>query len=68
MRWRFSRRQMSPSRPARARREESPQLPLFAANSSLLRELAETDVDALTPLQALTRLYELAERARASGT
>jgi len=47
-----------------ARREESPQLPLFAANSALLRELAETDVDSLTPLQALTRLYELAERAR----
>jgi DNA mismatch repair protein MutS len=53
--------------PARARREESPQLPLFAANSALLRELAETDVDSLTPLQALTRLYELAERARTSG-
>jgi DNA mismatch repair protein MutS len=52
---------------ARARREESPQLPLFAANSALLRELAETDVDSLTPLQALTRLYELAERARSSG-
>ena len=53
--------------PARARREESPQLPLFAANSALLRELAETDVDSLTPLQALTRLYTLAERARQSG-
>ena len=49
------------------RREETPQLPLFAANSSLLRELAETDVDAMTPLQALTRLYELAERARRAG-
>jgi len=53
-------------RPAR-RRQESPQLPLFAANSALLRELAEMDVDSLTPLQAITRLYELAERARASG-
>jgi DNA mismatch repair protein MutS len=52
------------SRPAKGRREESPQLPLFAANSALLRELAETDADSLTPLQALTRLYELAERAR----
>ena len=30
-----------------------------------MRELAETDVDSLTPLQALTRLYELAERVRA---
>ncbi|MDP2675089.1 MAG: DNA mismatch repair protein MutS [Dehalococcoidia bacterium] len=55
------------SRPARGRREESPQLPLFAANSALLRELAETDVDSMTPLQALTRLYELAERARQAG-
>ncbi|MCH7999254.1 MAG: DNA mismatch repair protein MutS, partial [Chloroflexi bacterium] len=54
------------ARPAKGRREESPQLPLFAANSALLRELAETDADSLTPLQALTRLYELAERARAS--
>ncbi|MCH6555323.1 MAG: DNA mismatch repair protein MutS [Chloroflexi bacterium] len=53
--------------PARARREELPQLPLFAANSALMRELAETDVDSLTPLQALTRLYELAERARVDG-
>ena len=47
-------------------RQESPQLPLFAANSALLRELAEIDVDSLTPLQAITRLYELAERARGS--
>jgi DNA mismatch repair protein MutS len=52
---------------ARPRSQESPQLPLFAANSALLRELAEIDVDSLTPLQAITRLYELAERARASG-
>jgi DNA mismatch repair protein MutS len=56
-----------PVRLTRGRREESPQLPLFAANSALLRELAETDVDAMTPLQALTRLYELAERARTAG-
>ena len=52
---------------AGARRQEAPQLPLFAANSALLRELAETDADSLTPLQALTRLYELAERAREGG-
>lgn len=56
-----------PSREARPRRQESPQLPLFAANSALLRELAETDVDSMTPIQAITRLYELVERARASG-
>jgi DNA mismatch repair protein MutS len=55
------------ARTLRPRREEPPQLPLFAANSALLRELAETEVDSLTPLQALTKLYELAERARESG-
>ena len=37
---------------------------LFTANADLLRELAELDVDSLAPLQALTKLYELAERAR----
>lgn len=47
-------------------RGESPQLPLFAANAALLRELADLDVDSLTPLQALTKLYELSERARVS--
>jgi DNA mismatch repair protein MutS len=57
-----------------ARREESAlpagrqaQLPLFAANSALLRQLADIDVDAMTPLQALNTLYELAERARAAS-
>jgi DNA mismatch repair protein MutS len=55
-----------PSRSTRPRRQESPQLPLFAANSAVLRELAEIDVDSLTPLQAITRLYELVERARTS--
>jgi DNA mismatch repair protein MutS len=52
---------------SRPRTEETPQLPLFAANGALLRDLAELDVDSLTPLEALNRLYELAERARAAG-
>jgi DNA mismatch repair protein MutS len=51
----------------RARREEAPQLPLFAANGALLRELSEIDADSFTPLEALTKLYEMAERARSSG-
>jgi DNA mismatch repair protein MutS len=55
----------APQRPAR--REDSPQLPLFAANSALLRQLAETDVESMTPLQALNTLYELAERARSAS-
>jgi hypothetical protein len=47
-------------------REESlPQLPLFGqAEEALRRELAALDVNALTPLEAIQRLYELSERAR----
>ncbi len=59
-------RRASPS--PRRRREEVPQLSLFAPDGVLARELAELDVDSLTPLQAITKLYELAERARKSGT
>ena len=40
------------------------QLPLFGTRPPLLDELAGLDVDAMTPLEALTRLYELRERAR----
>jgi DNA mismatch repair protein MutS len=51
--------------PSRARhRQPAEQLPLFAARSRLLEELAALDVDSLTPLQAITTLYELRERAR----
>ena len=41
-------------------------MPLFAADGSLSRELAQLDLDGITPLQAITKLYELAERARQS--
>ena len=47
-----------------------PQLSLFAStppDDGLRRELAELDVDALSPLEAMTRLYELRDRARAAG-
>jgi DNA mismatch repair protein MutS len=45
----------------------APQLSLFAAtppDDGLRRELAGIEVDAMTPLEALTRLYELRDRAR----
>ena len=45
-------------------KRRSQQLPLFPARSPLLDDLAAIDLDSLTPLQALTRLYELRERAR----
>ena len=40
------------------------QLSLLGANHALLEELASLDVDGLTPLQAITKLYELREKAR----
>jgi DNA mismatch repair protein MutS len=44
------------------------QLPLFTqAEEALRRELAALDVNALSPLEALQRLYELSERARRDG-
>jgi DNA mismatch repair protein MutS len=48
----------------------TPQLSLFAStppDDGLRRELAGLDVDAMTPLEAMTRLYELRERARDVG-
>jgi DNA mismatch repair protein MutS len=40
------------------------QMALFRQDSALAQELSELDIDSMTPLQAITRLYELAERAR----
>jgi DNA mismatch repair protein MutS len=45
----------------------APQLSLFAStppDDGLRRELAGIDVDSMSPLEALTRLYELRDRAR----
>jgi DNA mismatch repair protein MutS len=47
-------------------RQAAVQLSFLDANHALLEELASLDVDGLTPLQALTKLYELRERARGS--
>jgi DNA mismatch repair protein MutS len=49
----------------------APQLSLFAStppDDGLRRELAAIEVDAMTPLDALTRLYELRDRARGGLT
>jgi len=46
-----------------AKAPPSQQLSLFPEKSPLLQDLAALDVDALTPLQAITKLYELKKRA-----
>ena len=62
--------EQSRSLPSRrtARRAPPPpeQLSLFVLNHPLVEELAALDVDAMTPLAALTTLHELQARARAA--
>jgi DNA mismatch repair protein MutS len=40
------------------------QLPLFATSNPLLEELARLDVSAMTPLEAISKLYELQNKAK----
>jgi DNA mismatch repair protein MutS len=40
------------------------QLPLLGQKSSLIEELEKLDIDSLTPLEAITKLYELQKKAR----
>ncbi len=56
-------------RPSRGKRKPpEPQLPLFGATPPILEEILEIDVSSMTPLEAITKLYELQEKSRqASG-
>ena len=44
------------------------QLPLAPARPPLLDDLAALDIDAMTPLEALTKLFEMREAARETAT
>ncbi len=46
------------------RKEPAAQIPLFGQKSPLLEELEKLDINALTPLEALNKLYELQKKAR----
>ncbi|MBA7468671.1 DNA mismatch repair protein MutS [subsurface metagenome] len=48
----------------RRKKEPAPQLPLFGQKPPLLEELEKLEIDSLTPLEALTKLYELQKKAR----
>ncbi|MFQ6122982.1 MAG: DNA mismatch repair protein MutS, partial [Dehalococcoidales bacterium] len=51
--------------PKRRRREvPSQQLSFFGQKSPVLEELEKLDIDSLTPLEALTKLYELQKKAK----
>jgi len=49
--------------PKRRRGEAAQQLSFLPPKSSLLEELEKLDLDAMTPLEALNKLYELKKRA-----
>jgi len=44
--------------------EPARQMPLFGAKSPVLEELSKLEIDSLTPLEALTRLYEFQNKAK----
>ena len=48
----------------RRKKEPAPQLSFFGQKSPLLEELEKLEIDSLTPLEALTKLYELQKKAR----
>ncbi|MBA7659660.1 DNA mismatch repair protein MutS [subsurface metagenome] len=54
-----------PSQGRRRPKEVMPQqLPLLGQKSPIVEELEKLDIDSLTPLEALTKLYELQKKAR----
>ena len=55
-----------PSRAARSKRAAPPtfQISLFGEKSPVVEQLEKLDVDSLTPLEALTKLYELKKLTR----
>ena len=45
-------------------RKAAQQIPLFAKGSELADEIARLDVDSMSPLEAITKLYELKRMAK----
>jgi DNA mismatch repair protein MutS len=52
----------------RPKKEPTQQLPLFGDKSPLIQEISQLDIDSMSPLEAITRLYELKRRAREAGS
>jgi DNA mismatch repair protein MutS len=49
-------------KPAKRGKEPPLQVSLFGQKSPVIEELAKLDINSLTPLEALTKLYELQKR------
>ena len=50
--------------PQKRRKEIPQQIPLFGQKSPLWEELEKLDIDSLTPLEAITKLYELQRKSK----
>jgi len=48
----------------RIKKEAVQQMQLFNEKSPLLEELSKLEIDSLTPLEALTKLYELQKKVK----
>jgi DNA mismatch repair ATPase MutS len=48
----------------KAHQQQLVQMPLFIEKSPVLAELGKLEIDSLTPLEALTKLYELQKKAK----
>jgi DNA mismatch repair protein MutS len=48
----------------KSRSQPIAQMPLFAEKSPVLAELSKLEIDSLTPLEALTKLYDLQKKAK----
>ena len=46
------------------RKESPPQLAMFGDKSPLIEEISQLDIDSMSPLEAITRLYELKRKAK----
>ena len=62
-----NRRGDRPVAPTRRSRGPAPQLAFFGTAPEVLEELRKLDVSSLTPLEAITKLFELQEKAKRDG-
>ena len=54
----------SAQRPSRREKPPSEQLPLFGQKPPIIDDLLKLDVSSMTPLEAITKLYELQQKAK----
>ncbi|HEX75657.1 MAG TPA: DNA mismatch repair protein MutS, partial [Dehalococcoidia bacterium] len=52
---------------ARSKKALAQQLPLFGDKSPLVDEISQLDIDSMSPLEAISKLYELRQKAKETG-